>query len=230
VISTEKNLSESELLEIYRMKATAHYSLWDERSSEKSFREILTIDRNYNLDSTKTSPKIVAFFNQLKQNFNIQPKEKISKNKKIDIDSILALEKIKRENPISGHRESLTRYLILPGWGHLYLNENTKGWILTSISSAALISTIYFIFDAQQKEKDYLSSTQTTTINELYERYNFSYRMRNISLITYAVLWLYAQADLLFFSGDDMKITLSNRLSYNYGRDVFICLNYHFKF
>ena len=111
---------------------------------------------------------------------------------------------------------ALGRSILFPGMGHLYLSNNAKGWILTSLNTAALGSMLYFIFDSRNKELDYLEQTEPALINEKYDKYNTSYKIRNTLIITYAVIWIYSQIDLLFFSDDEISNKINTILLTDY--------------
>ena len=69
--------------------------------------------------------------------------------------------------------------------------------------SASIItfgSGIYFSIEANQREKDYLSETEKSEIESVYNQYNEAYKFRNAAFIGFAAIWLYAQTDLLFIS------------------------------
>ncbi|MEK6553091.1 MAG: hypothetical protein AABZ54_06545, partial [Bacteroidota bacterium] len=55
-------------------------------------------------------------------------------------------------------------------------------------------------------------------IQQKYDDYNKSYKIRNVLIISYAVIWLYSQIDLLFFSNGDQdsksKLSQSNNFSF----------------
>ncbi len=228
---TNKNvISKNDLIEIYRVKAISHYSLLEINKARNSFVDILNIEPTFQLDSLKTSPKIIAFFNDIKNTF-LKDKEVISKAGETAIaDSV----KTSQEEKISFYEEeiksTMARSLILPGLGHLYLGKQTKGIILTSISVLSLSSLVYFVVDANNKENDYLSASSLGDIQTKYDAYNKSYHLRNISIITFAAVWLYSQIDLLFFTHyyspeSDKKITISP-VSYRGS----VGLNFHLKF
>ncbi len=69
LLAGKDTISKANLKEIYRMKGISHFSINQDDSARYSFRQILKLDSTYNLDSSKTSPKIVAFFNDIKNNF-----------------------------------------------------------------------------------------------------------------------------------------------------------------
>jgi len=195
-----KELTETEKTEILKMKAISHYSLWDEQASELSFLELLKLNRDYELDTRETSPKIVAFFDNIKDNYLFELYKEIAKS-----DSLKEITIKEPEKSIVIVREQNYDYLksmILPGWGQISAGETTKGWIFCTLSAAAMVSSVYYIIDANKTENDYLGETNRDLLEERYNTYNSSYKWRNISLVIYTGLWLYSQLDFYFFPKD----------------------------
>jgi hypothetical protein len=187
--------NEDDFIEILTMKAIAHYSLAEEESSKRSFIDILKLKNDFRLDSVKTSPKVISFFQGIKSEF-LNQKDKLNKNSfSFDNPGLLQIEKNIFVN-------SFARSVILPGWGHLYLENNPRGWILSSLSAAAFGTMVYFIFDANSKEKKYLNETDQNLIKSKYDDYNSSFKIRNVLIAAFSSLWIYSQVDLLFFSDD----------------------------
>lgn len=193
----KKDLEEKEKTEILKMKAISHYSLWDEQAAELSFIELLKLNRDYELDSRETSPKIVTFFNNIKDIYLFELYKEIARS-----DSLKGLQKEEPPKSVVIIREQNYDYLksmILPGWGQISSGETTKGWIFSALSTSALISSVYFITLTNKKEKEYLSEINRDLIESRYKEYNSSYKMRNISLVVYAALWVYLQLDFYLF-------------------------------
>jgi hypothetical protein len=208
VISEANNLlldknrfSDQSLINIYILKAASHYAMSDKMNSRKSFIELLKIDDEYKLDNVTYSPKLITFFNEVNKEFLDIIKangEKHKSEKEVDTANIIQQTNISNTE----FNTALAKSLSLPGWGHLHLNNDTKGWILTSVGTAALGSMIYFIFDSNSKEKDYLSETNSQLIQTKYDEYNKSYKVRNTLIAAYAVIWIYSQIDILFFTNE----------------------------
>lgn len=196
LLRDKERFSNELLIQIYTLKAASHFAISDQESARKSFIELLKINSEYILNDIIYSPKLVDFFNSVKTEFLDIIKTENRQDQRI-IDSVNIKEPMFMSSKING---AIARSLVLPGWGHLYLNENTKGWILSAASSAALGTMIYFIFDANKKERDYLTETNHILIQQKYNDYNKSYKIRNILIVSYAVIWLYSQIDILFFS------------------------------
>lgn len=220
MIEHKEKLSKSSLIEIYRMKGIAEFSLSDLESAKATFLSLLAIDTSYILDSSNTSPKIIAYFNQTKQNYlaglAAVPKPGII----IKTDTVVI-----HDGTSSAYlKQALIRSLIFPGLGHFYLNQSLKGITFTSLTVISLTSMIYYITDSNKRQKDYLNSSDNTIIQSKYNQYNTSYKMRNISILTLAAVWLYSQIDLLFFSNSTIPDVSGNySLSANKAQ-----LNFHF--
>jgi hypothetical protein len=201
MLKDKNNYSNDLLIEIFKIKGIAHFSLLEDSQAEDSFLNILKIDSAYTLDTAKTSPKIITFFNRIKNNYQ---KESIDEEKlKAHHDTVFVTKILYDPEAEQKVKNYVYRSIILPGWGHLYKGENVKGVLLTSLSSITLISSLYFIIDSNKKEDEYRSVRNLSDIAGKYDKYNRSYKIKNYSLIAFAAVWLYAQIDLLFFSTDN---------------------------
>ena len=189
------NLSKEEIIELQTMKAVSHYSLNDEAAARKSFIEILKLDKNYSLDPAFISPKIITSFENTKKDFNQIYEDKADEV----VDGLNTEEKPIKQQMLLPDKSYMLKSIILPGWGHLSRNSDTKGWILTGASAATLGTMIYYILDANDKEKKYLNETNPLLIPQKYDSFNTSYKTRNILIAGYAAIWLFSQLDLLVF-------------------------------
>lgn len=221
-------LASNEILEIYKLKGISHYSLSEDDAAKKSFIEILRIDTSYTLDSTKISPKIISFYKQVKTNY-IQQQQDIEARTVVRIDTIYVPKVEYDKQHVSKIKNAIARSLIVPGLGHLYLDVNFKSVLLTVLGSASLAASIYYFIQSEEKEKAYLIETDSKMIESRYAEYNDTYRYRNISLISFGVVWLYSQLDLLFFSDDSSSEILTNSsLNYNDFRGLTLNFKYGF--
>lgn len=194
--------TKKDLLDIYKMVGIAHYSLSEDDAAKKSFIEILRIDSTYQFDSTKVSPKIISFYRQVKNDYVEQQKE-IEARTVVRIDTIYVPQKEYDYDHMNMIKGAIARSIFVPGLGQFYKEEYFKGILLTVLSSAALVSSVFYIIDTNEKEKAYLVEMNPALIEAKYQDYNSSFKKRNISLIAYGVIWLYSQIDLLFLSDDE---------------------------
>ena len=182
------------LFQIYEMKAVSHYSKMEMTASLNSFVEILKIDPQHKLDPAKYSPKIVAFFDEIKQSFlrSVEPISQPTTQDAAQPDTVIVY-RIDNSFP-----KIIYPSLLAPGSGHWLGGHKQKGMILTGASTILLASSIYYTLDCRQKEKDYLNAVAQNDIDSKYALYNSSYKTRNALWSAYALVWIYSQVDLFF--------------------------------
>jgi len=227
LIKDKDHFSNNELIEIYRMQGIAYFALSDEQSARVSFIEILKVDSSFEMNPSNTSPKIISFFDKVKNlyllNLDHNEEPEIAKHDTVYVEIPVTIRDTVNKEIL---RQALLRSVFIPGTGHLYLHSDFKAWALTTLSVASIAAGIYYIIDTNKKEKEYLQETDINNVAGKYNDYNFAYRMRNFAFITYAALWLYSQFDLLFLSdtGDAKVISyipgfdfkLNNSFSFSY--------------
>ena len=230
LLTGKDTISKANLKEIYRMKGISHFSINQDDSARYSFRQILQLDSTYNLDSSKTSPKIVAFFNDIKNNYRKEQIE-IRKLATARTDTVYVPQYVRNINSEENLKKSIALSIIFPGVGHLTRGYTLKGWIFTTLTAAALGSTIYFIHDTNKKHREYMNQTDPSSILSKYNNYNSAYHKRNISIIALAAVWLYTQIDLLFISYDTpQKLQTVSIPQMNYDNLRGIQLSYQLSF
>jgi hypothetical protein len=202
LLSGKGTFNKSELTEILMMKAVSHYVLAEEPQVRKCFIDMLKIDRHLEVDSEKVSPKIVSLFNDVKNDFiqTIPEEQKFIDNKltsQTNTDPLLI--------KIQDQKKSIIKSFLFPGWGHLSSNNITKGVIFSSAALINLGSMIYFIIDANSKEKKYLSTTDEYNIKSSYDNYDRSYKTRNVLISSMICLYIYTQVDFLLLGGNSMS-------------------------
>lgn len=208
----KERFNDSLLVQIYTLKSASHYAMGEQNETRKSIIELLKIDSGYKLNDLRYSPKLLTFFEDVKTEFSEIIKTNDERTDSQNKEEILKpFVKLHTSNSIP--TSAIAKSLLLPGLGHLHIENNTKGWILTSASVISLSSMIYFIIDANQKEKDYLSGSNSNLIQVNYNKYNKSYKIRNTLIATYAAIWLYSQIDLLFFSNSLGSENISEGIS-----------------
>lgn len=219
--------SDESLIKIYTLKAASHYAMNDLIDARKSFVNLLKINIECELDTLQYSPKLIDFYHSVKNEFlDILN----AKNEK-DIENSKTENQFTKQNFVTVYNTSIAKSIILPGWGHLELKDNTQGWILTSVSALTLGSMIYFIIDANTKENDYLSETNSDLIQKKYNSYNKSYKIRNTLIAAYAAVWLYSQIDILFFSNKlgskNISINIPNRYQVPDNNGITVSVKFH---
>src|SRR3972149_989012 len=230
LLKNNLTFTEKQLIEIYRVKGISEFSRLEEESARKSFIAILNLDSEFELDSSSTSPKIIYFFNNVKSKYidDLNRQKELQTKQGTLYTSRVAKNIAVKENL----KKAMLRSIVLPGMGHIFIGEKTKGLILTSLSAVSFCSMIYLIFNTNKRQNDYQSETDPNLMVERYNDYNNSYKFRNASIITFAVIWLYSQVDILFFTDFENEIDLSSQklpqLKYDAFRGIQLCYNFSF--
>jgi hypothetical protein len=200
ILSIQTNLPEQSLIEIYLIKGISNFSLWNRSAAKDCFTKILIIDPQYIPDRVKISPKVIAFFDEVKLEFINNTKQTDSlASKDANISKSLMEENILLKEKLD-LKDATIKSIIFPGWGQQTRNYKLKGWLLTASGLISLSSSVYFIIDSNQKERKYLNETNDVLIQAKYNEYNESYKLRNISISIFTVTWLYNLIDILFIS------------------------------
>lgn len=195
LLGQREKIDNPTLLEILEFRSASLFALGDQIGVRKSFIDLLKIDQNYELSESEYSPKLITLFMDIKKEYLsiIETEEKVQNSG--SNNSIYETATINYTN----YNSAIAKSLLVPGWGHFEMGKNSKGILLTSLGLASLGSMVYYIFDAESKERDYLNETNSGLIESKYNEYNSSYRIRNALIISYAAIWLYSQIDLLIF-------------------------------
>jgi hypothetical protein len=204
LIENSAGLDTADLCEIYRLKALSHYSLLDMDGALNSIVSLLNVKPDYSLDPEQNSPKVIAYFDEVRRHFakqeaKPQPQIEMAYNEMSQkMDSL--------EMSQSIMNKSLVYSVLLPGSGHLKIEPSTKGWLLFGAGVITLSGSLYYIIDTNQKEKEYLNAIEKAEIEYKYDAYNTTYKRRNIFIIAYVSVWVFSQIDFLFLS-QNRKIT-----------------------
>jgi len=187
VLGRQDSISDAQHIELLRMKATAHYVLEQEDMAVLSFVNILKTDPQYELDPVINSPKLISFFQNVRDNFKPVPvqKEADVQNRQTVFRPVVTQPKV-----------SLWRSVLVPGWGHLHAGHKSKGGLLMGASIVTMAASAYLVAATADLEKEYLNKTVQDEIDKSYNKYNQYYRLRNGVLAAYALILLYAQLDL----------------------------------
>lgn len=224
LVENPDSLSESDRIEIFTMMGVSNYSLNVIEESRINFIEILKIDKEFELNPTLISPKIIGFFNNIKKDYkqitvDIPP---VPKDSVTIAENKFSLESYTRG--INMQNNSFVRSLFFPGWGQIYAGETTKGWIMLVGSTGLLGSVIYTVVETNKREELYMNETNADLIPERYSSYNDMYKMRNLLIGAYAALWLYSQIDILLF-GDNLPDDILSLQKQNNGHHPNIALS-----
>lgn len=189
----QNNLSDSLKIEVYIMRAIIFYER-DEKATRKAFENILEIKKNYVPNPFYLSPALIAIFNDVKSEYYRKNPEPIQPG-----DSTQVKQEVKFIDPIIV-KNTIIKNLVLPGLGQIQLGSPVRGWITASAFTISFGAMIYTILDTKKKEDAYLNESNEFLIQQKYDSYNQSYKIRNVLILSCAAIWIYSQLDFLFFS------------------------------
>lgn len=199
-LNTANDLRLETLAEIYLLRAISNYSLGNEAESRVDFINILKIKLDFKPDPLFTSPKIVSFYENVRNEYLLLKNDtELQKDGKADSIKILALENSTLKQNLSKSKATL-KSIILPGWGQRQMDSELKGWALTAAAVISLSASIYFIIDTNKKENKYLNEIESSQIQSSYSSYNKAYQLRNFSICISAATWFINLVDILFLS------------------------------
>ncbi len=205
-------LTESRKIEVLRMKAIAHYILKQDEKATLTFLQLLNLDPDYQLDPIENSPKIISFFEKIRQNYRpptpIEKKTELESPEKKEPGQKLKTEE--RQSEKSKFKKTIARSLILPGWGQYTYGKQIRGAVMMGVSVATLSALVYYFDRTQELENAYLNAIEQSEIDRRYTQYNRAYQIRNGLLLFYALVWSYAQWDVLHLKNLSISPVYSN--------------------
>lgn len=196
----------TDLLELRRMRATAFYALSDARAALSECLEILRLDSAYSFDPVRNSPKIISFFDEVKRNMPVADLATSQPPDSSDSGSLLLLEA--RRQGQREFRSSAIRSIVLPGWGSYHQGKKPRGLAIGAMAVVTAAASIYLWRQTERRQSDYLNETDRMAIPGSYDRYNRSYRQRNVALSLLAAVWIYGQVDIAFFLPEENTSTV----------------------
>ena len=197
MLNQNPDISVNDKCEIYRLLALSFYNLQDMRGALRNFSMILRLNVNYRLDPRKNSPKILSFFEEIRN--QVQTPQQESKQQKQD--SLLAAPTVVYTDSLerAAYRRMALSFA-LPGSGQIWQGEKIKGWFLLGGNLTLLGATIYFASETNRLSDQYLQIHDPAEIDAAYSKYNEAYKRRNLALTGFLILWLYTQVDFIFLS------------------------------
>ncbi len=182
----DPKLDKNKLIEVHKYVALSLYNIGKQDSSRAHFYSLLSIDPDFELDPVKTSPKILSFYHNIKENFLKDNDNKIA----LPYKSYIFVEDIRPKAALQS--------LILPGWGQYYKGQQNKGYLFSgAFLGAALSTAITFSLEKNLKDK-YLKEDNPLKINGRYSDYNNMSKTRRISQYTAIGIWVLSVTDALF--------------------------------
>lgn len=181
--------SADELAQIHVLLGVVHYAQNDQRAARTQFEQALALKPALELDEVQYAPKIVRFFDQIKEEReeNQQEQPEVPSSREV-------VRYIVRDDPRS---QAALRSLILPGAGQFYKGEPAKGWTFVGLWTGGLASTELVDFFRAQARENYLAARGEEDISGAYQRYNRWRWTYDALRMTIVGVWLYSVGEAL---------------------------------
>ncbi len=182
-LTAYQRFSSDQLAEIHKILGVVYFSLNKPEESEAQFTSALALAPNLSLDPVQVSPKIISFFDQIKQKRMSSPD---------DGNELQA----PRYVLLADKRPGATlRSLVLPGWGQIYKGERKKGFVLSSLWTAGVTATVIAHFSRNSSEDRYLDETDPARLESRFDSFNRLHKLRNGLAAFSAAVWIYSYFD-----------------------------------
>jgi len=193
LLAQRQSLSPEQLAKIHEQMALSFFSLGELDSSRSHFLSLLSLYPNWKLDPIYVSPKIIAFFENLKQE---SPSPQ----------SVKTAVPYTRYVIVADPRVGATwRSLLLPGWGQWYKAQKKRAYLFGGVVGLTLLGTGISAFLESSAHQAYLNARDEQTIRQQYDRYNFWYKTRRTFTVFTLVGWTLNVVDALWTPGNETK-------------------------
>ncbi|GAB4372711.1 MAG: hypothetical protein Kow0042_16180 [Calditrichia bacterium] len=199
-------LGASDLALINRYLGVSWFSIGEPDSARTYFLSLLSIEPEAVLDSLQFSPKIIRFFQDVKNEYRWLLPPKLNQN-------------YVRYIFINDRRPEATwRSLLLPGWGQMYKFQKKRALLVGGLFLGSVVSTGISWYLEEKYHDDYLNSTTRPELNDHYSRYNTWYKIRRTSLVVVGAVWLLNVADALWwpYSQRENAVTLNGGMGFGF--------------
>lgn len=183
-LSDYQELTVDQLIQLHRLLAIVQISQNERTAARRQFEAALSLDPNLQLDPTFVSPKIIDFYEKVREAY-------LTASGRTPADSLAVRYRLLHDS----RSAAVLRSVILPGWGQMYMGQSRKGWWMMggwgiSLGGALLAHTV---------RDDALSARQET----------FGWdRARTGFLVAAAGIWIGSYLDALLTQPDSSTPTL----------------------
>ena len=203
---TRPEIQDSIKIDIYLMRAVSFFAKGNPEQTANSFQNILSIRKDFSPTTQILNPTLLRMFNNMK----LEHLKKLT-DAEAKKDSVASVSQIIYNKQIS-FGSAFVKNMILPGWGQLSLGKE-RGFFYGLAYIANVGALIYYAADASEKRDAYQREVNDQKFDQLYSDYNKSYKMKNNLFITYAIILLYSQLDLLLFHNEEQIEVSPNKIS-----------------
>jgi tetratricopeptide (TPR) repeat protein len=197
LLKSNHQFNRDELSTIHQFMALSFYNMGKIDSARVHFLSLLSIQPDFELDPVSVSPKIISFFEQLKNGSQSATTEPA-----IGYTKYVFLEDLRPKATL--------RSALLPGWGQIYKYQKKKGYFIGGAFIASLGATGVSLYFEKDNHNKYLDSTTPAAIKKNYNTYNNWFKRRKLFTIATVSIWAIGILDALWAPYLDTKVSVRN--------------------
>ena len=184
LVSANQELFSEELVFIHKYVGLSRYNLADLNGARSNFFSVLMLNPEMQLSAEEVSPKIISFFNEIKQSMSSW----LQTGRGTNAAPRYVLQRDIR--PAAAWRSAL-----LPGWGQMHKQQKTRAFVLGGLFWGSVAATLV----ARSREQDRLTAYEQATgpleITARYDDYNRWFKTRHFFTYLSIGAWLTAVGD-----------------------------------
>jgi hypothetical protein len=203
-----ENLTSSQVIEVRKLLAFCYVALDDTASAMSEFMKVLEANPKLTLAPLYISPKIISVFEEAKRQYKLKPHTK------------------EVQTPENICLNAAWHSLLIPGWGQFKKNQPNRGYIFMATQTAALGSWIGLMVMTENAHNDYLNETNPSQMNNKFDRYQTTLRVRNTVGIFALTVYVASFLDCLY--GPEPRIQPTFSYQFDHATTPRIGLTYNF--
>jgi hypothetical protein len=174
-----------ELARAHLLLGIVDYSENQTEAARANFTSAMQLDPSTKPDPLAVSPKIVEFFESVRENVAVRPQE-------------VQTRYVTLADP---RPAAALRSMVVPGWGQLYKGHKGKAIVAGSAWVATLGGTAIAHRSRNRARRLYLDETDPALVSDRYAVFNDRQKLRNTLAVSAAAVWLLSYIDAIATPG-----------------------------
>ncbi len=191
-------LENQKKLELYMYLAFSYMAFDNEESAREQFRNILDIDPDFSLDPEMVPPKIINLFEDVKKQYNSTSKPEAA----VTTQHRPSEPQPEVDTGAMTKGDVIWRSAVLPGLGQTTRGDKGIGIGLMGAWGVAIGFTVFSHVQYASDKDAYEEAMTPHNAQRLYDDYNTSYKMKNMSYGVLAGVWAVSMVEAMITKPD----------------------------
>lgn len=159
-------------------------------------RKTLTLTPDLELDPLLISPKIIAVFQEVRQQMAQEPPPIETEPASLEPPAVVTT------------GQAVQRSLLFPGLGHLAVGQKTKGRVLLGTEALLISGLVWSIVQREQAYDDYMAQRTPASAATAYDDFQKWHQARTVLAFSAVAVWSYALFDISRYEPPADKLSL----------------------